>query len=119
MDIETYREYCLSKPFVTEHFPFDEQTLVFKVKNKIFALCDIHQFKSVNLKCNPEKAIELREQYVAVHPGFHMSKTHWNTVEFDGSISWKLLREWIDHSYDMVVAGLSKKEREEIQKLKS
>jgi predicted DNA-binding protein (MmcQ/YjbR family) len=102
MDIETYRDYCLSKPFVTEAFPFDSETLVFKVSGKIFALCDINNFKSVNLKCDPEKAIELREQFDAVIPGFHMNKKHWNTIMFDGSISWKQLKEWIDDSYGLV-----------------
>ena len=76
MDIETYREFCISKPFVTEEFPFDLDTLVFKVKGKIFALCSITNFNSVNLKCDPEQAIELRERFEAVRPGFHMNKKH-------------------------------------------
>ena len=117
MDIETYREYCLSKPFVTEDFPFDQETLVFKVKGKIFALGDITHFKSVNLKCDPEKAIELRAEYLAVEPGYHMSKKHWNTIRFDGTIGWKLLQEWIDDSYLLVVKSLPKKDREELFKL--
>ncbi len=114
MDIETYREYCLSKPFATEHFPFDEQTLVFKLKGKIFALADIVNFNSVNLKCEPDLAIELREQFDAVTPGYHMNKKHWNTIRFDSFISWKQLKEWIDHSYLQVLASLPKKDQEEV-----
>ncbi len=115
MDIEVYRQYCLSKPCVTEEFPFDNETLVFKVGGKIFALCNIQQFKSVNLKCDPDKAIELRERFEAVSPGFHMNKKHWNTIEFNESISWKQLREWIDHSYNLVINALPKKQRAEIK----
>ena len=119
MDIETYREYCLSKPGVTEAFPFDNETLVFKVSGKIFALGNITDFKSVNLKCDPAKAIELREEFDAVIPGFHMNKKHWNTIIFEGSISWKKLKEWIDHSYTLVVESLSKKDREALKGLHS
>jgi len=115
MDIEVYRNYCLSKPFTEEAFPFDEQTLVFKVKGKIYALADIYDFASVNLKCDPDKAVALREEFEAVIPGYHMNKKHWNTVNFDGSISWKQLKEWIDDSYDLVVGSLSKKDREEVR----
>ena len=111
MDIEIYREYCLSKPYVTEGFPFDSETLVFKLKGKIFALCNLNDFISVNLKCDPEKAIELREQFEFVQPGFHMNKKHWNTITFDGRLSWKQLKEWIDDSYNQVEAGLPKKDR--------
>jgi predicted DNA-binding protein (MmcQ/YjbR family) len=112
MDLETYREYCLSKPGVTEGFPFDEETLVFKVMNKIFALANISSFDAVNLKCDPDLALELREQFPAVTPGYHMNKKHWNTVGLDGSISFRQLKEWTDHSYELVVKSLSKKERE-------
>ena len=113
MDIEQLREYCLSKPDVTEAFPFDEVTLVFKVCGKIFALTSLDTDPSINLKCDPELAVELRERYPAVQPGYHMSKIHWNTVILDGSISDKLIKEWIDHSYWLVVSKLTK-----IQKLK-
>lgn len=113
MDIEQLREYCLSKPEVTEEFPFDEVTLVFKVCGKMFALTVLDSDLSINLKCDPELAVELRERYPAVQPGYHMSKIHWNTVILDGSISDKLVKEWIDHSYWSVVSKLTK-----IQKLK-
>lgn len=102
MDLESFRDYCLKKRNVTEEFPFGEDTLVFKVNSKMFALTDVETFESINLKCDPEKAIELREQYDAVQPGYHMNKKHWNTVMADGSISDKLLKEWIDHSYELV-----------------
>jgi len=106
MDIESFRNYCLAKAGVTEEFPFDEDTITFKVIGKIFALADVDRFESVNLKCDPDLAPVLREQYPAVLPGYHMNKKHWNTVRMNGSISDKLLREWIDHSYDLVVRGL-------------
>lgn len=114
MNIEAFREYCLSKPATTEDFPFDENTLVFKVMGKMFALTDLELFESVNLKCEPDLAVSLREQYESVRPGYHMSKKHWNTVLMDGMISDKLLKEWIDHSYELVVNGLSKKQKEEL-----
>lgn len=112
MDIETYREYCITKPGVTEEFPFDANTLVFKVMGKMFALADVAAFESINLKCDPEKAVELREQYPGVTPGYHMNKKHWNTVQMDGSIDDNLVRELIDHSYNLVLASLPKKVRE-------
>lgn len=111
MDLETFRNYCLSLPGVTEGFPFGETTLVFKVGEKIFALADAEIFASVNLKCDPERAIELRERYPAVMPGYHMNKKHWNTVQNDGSIAAKLLLEWTKHSYDLVAASLPAKVR--------
>ena len=114
MDIESLREYCLKKQDVSEGFPFNESTLVFKVAGKMFALVDIDAYDSINLKCDPELAMELRERYDAVTAGFHMNKKHWNTILFDGSIPDKLLREWIDHSYLEVVKGLPKKEREKL-----
>lgn len=115
MHIEAYRDFCLSLPFTTEGFPFDQKTLVFKVKNKMFALTDVDSFKSVNLKCDPEKAIELREEYPAIKAGYHMSKKHWNTIELDGSYPDAQLKEWIKDSYRLVVASLPKKERFEIE----
>ena len=117
MDIEAYREYCLSKKGVTEGFPFDEVVLVFKVMGKMFALTDVDQFASVNLKCDPDLAISLREQYPAVKPGYHMNKNHWNTVEMDGSIPDKLFKAWIDHSYDLIVQRLPKKLQRELEAL--
>lgn len=112
MDIETYRAYCLSLPQTTESFPFDANTLVFKVAGKMFALLDVELFESVNLKCEPEMAEELRERYDAVLPGYHMNKKHWNTVLVNGSITDKLLLQWTKLSYDLVVASLPKKIRE-------
>ena len=108
MNIESYRAYCLSHKGVTEEFPFGEDTLVYKVMGKMFALTDIELFQSINLKVDPEQGAELREQYSAVQPGYHMNKKHWITVQMDGSIPDKLLKQWIDHSYDLVVAGLTK-----------
>ena len=114
MHIEAYREYCLSLPAVTEELPFDEVTLVFKVGGKLFALTNIDLFQSINLKCDPEKATELRELYAGVKPGYHMNKKHWNTVSTDGSIPDQLLKGWTKDSYDLVVAGLPKKVRERL-----
>jgi predicted DNA-binding protein (MmcQ/YjbR family) len=112
MNIESYREYCLAKKGVTEDFPFDNETLVFKVGGKMFALTGIEQFKSINLKCDPERAIELREEYSGILPGYHMSKKHWNTVMMDGSVPMKLIKQMIDDSYDLVVSSLPKRERD-------
>ncbi len=116
MNIEEIRLFCLSLKGTTEDLPFDESTLVFKVRNKIFALTSLDKPFSLNLKCDPEKAIELRERYDAVLPGYHMNKKHWNTVNLDGSISDDLIREWIIHSYNLVVKGLSGKERSALEK---
>lgn len=118
MDLETFRLYCLSKPGVEETFPFDETTLVFKVMGKIFALTglDNEEFK-VNLKCDPERSILLREEYADIQPGWHMSKPHWNTVHFENELDDRFLRELIDHSYDMVVKGLTKKLQRQLAKL--
>ncbi len=117
MNIEEYRAYCISKPGVTEEFPFDNETLVFKVVGKVFALTNISEFGSLNLKCDPEKAVELRDRYLAVIPGYHMNKKHWNTILFDGSITDKLLKQWIDDSYNLVVLGLSKRDKLSLQSL--
>ena len=111
MNIESFREYCLRKKGVTESFPFDETTLVFKVSGKMFALTDLENNFSINLKCEPEKAIELRERHPSVVPGYHMNKRHWNTIRIDGSIEDELIYGWIDDSYDLVVASLSKKDK--------
>lgn len=116
MNIEELRNYCISKKGVTEEFPFDETTLVFKVMGKMFALTDLEGDLSINLKCDPEKAIELRERHLCVLPGYHMNKKHWNTILIDGSVSNQLIQEWIDHSYDLVVTKLSKKQKDELEK---
>lgn len=96
---------------VTEEFPFGPNTLVYKVKGKLFALTDLEMFESINLKCDPEEAIELRERYAAVKPGYHMNKTHWNTVTMDSSISNALLKKWIVDSYNLVRSKLPKSKR--------
>jgi len=113
MDIETLRDYCLAKKEVTEGFPFGETTLVFKVKGKMFLLAALDEaVLQFNVKCDPEKAIEWREQYEAVQPGYHMNKKMWNTVVVDGSIPAKVLRGMIDDSYQLVVQSLPKKSQE-------
>ena len=119
MNIEWFREYCLSLKGVTEEFPFGEATLVFKVMGKMFALTNIDLFTSINLKCDPEWAVELREQNIAIHPGYHMNKRHWNTVMIDGTLADDFIKELIDHSYDLVVSGLTKKIRAEWENLTS
>ena len=108
MNIEQIREHCIIKSGVTEEFPFDEDTLVFKVLGKMFLLISVSDPGSFNVKCDPVLAVELRERYPCVSPGWHMNKSKWNTVELDGSVSDRVLREWIDHSYDQVVGGLPK-----------
>ncbi len=118
MNIEDLRDYCLSKAGTAEDLPFDQHTLVFKVMGKIFAITSLaDEDLSVNLKCEPAQAVELREQYPEVIPGFHMNKKHWNTVDFAGSLPPKLLYGMIDDSYDLVVQGLSGKKREELLQL--
>jgi predicted DNA-binding protein (MmcQ/YjbR family) len=117
MNIEDFREYCLSKNGVSESFPFDETTLVFKVMDKMFTLTDTEDDFSINLKCEPEKAIELRERYPAVKPGYHMSKKHWNTVIIDGSVDDEILYKWIDDSYNLIVSKLTKALRESLSKM--
>lgn len=116
MNIEAFREYCLSKKGVTEHFPFDEQTLVFKVMGKMFALSGLERIPAqVNLKCDPERAVQLREAHPDfIFGGYHMSKKHWNTVILENSIPPQMILDLIDHSYDLVVRGLSKKLQEEL-----
>lgn len=117
MHIESFRAYCIDKKGVTEEFPFDENTLVFKVMGKMFALADVDLFESINLKCAPEKSQELRDRYAAINPGFHMNKLHWNTIEMDGTLSDKFVQELIDHSYDLVVAKLTKALKAELAQL--
>jgi len=103
MNIETLREYCLSKADAEEAFPFGPDTLVYKVNGKVFLIAGLDsQPLSFNVKCDPDKAIELREEFECVKPGYHMNKKHWNTIVVDGSVSSKQLKEWIDHSYELV-----------------
>lgn len=117
MNIETLRAYCLAKPAVEETLPFGPDTLVFKVAGKVFLLTGLDSDPlSFNVKCDPDLAVELRERYDAVKPGYHMNKKHWNTVTVDGSVSGKLLREWIDHSYELVVDSLPAKVKAELRK---
>jgi len=111
MNIESLREYCLSKKGTTESFPFDEDTLVFKVMGKMFCLTSLNENDSINLKCDPEKAIALREAHTCVLPGYHMNKKMWITVVLDGTVSQKIVREWIDHSYEEVIKQLPRKDR--------
>jgi len=114
MDIESIRDYCLEKNAVTEGLPFGNDVLVFKVAGKMFLLASLdEQPLWMNLKCDPEKAIDLRERYDSIRPGYHMSKIHWNTVEVNGELKPELIQELINHSYDLVVAKLTKKTKEE------
>ncbi len=117
MNIEDIRTYCLSKKGSSESFPFDDDTLVFKVLDKIFALTGITSDPlSINLKCEPERTNELREQYPCVAPGYHMNKKHWNTITLDGSVSNNLVKQWIDDSYNLVLNSLTRKQKEELNK---
>lgn len=123
MNLQSYYEYCLSKKGVTEHFPFDEDTLVFKVGGKIFALSSLSNWEknqpAVNLKCDPDKAEELRAEFDAIKPGFHMNKKHWNTVAINSDLSKNLLKELIDHSYELVFKSLTKKTQSDILELEN
>lgn len=116
MNIEELQQYCLIKSHVTEEFPFGDQTLVYKVAGKIFALSGLDNADfQVNLKCDPEYAVELREQYPdAVIPGYHMNKKHWNTIFFESGLSDNLLKSLVDHSYELVVQSFPKYKRDEI-----
>lgn len=118
MNIQQLYEFCLSKKGVTEHFPFDEDTLVFKVGGKMFALSSLKEWEkgtpSINLKCDPERALELRAEYEAINPGYHMSKIHWNTIDFNSDVSDKMMLELINHSYELVFKSLTKKIQNEI-----
>ena len=117
MNIEEYRDYCITKKGVTEAFPFDESTLVFKVMGKMFALTGVDSFDYINLKCDPENAVELREQYNGVKPGYHMSKVHWNSVYLNSDVSDKIVYDLIDNSYQLVVNSLTKKLQAELNNL--
>jgi predicted DNA-binding protein (MmcQ/YjbR family) len=115
MNVETLRDYCLSKPGVTESLPFGPENLVLKVGNKMFALISLdNQPITINLKCDPERAEQLREEFAAVKPGYHMNKRHWNTVEMGGSVRWSQVQEWIDHSYELVRQSLPKATKAEL-----
>ncbi len=119
MNIEEFRDYCLAKKGVTESFPFDEHTLVFKVMGKMFALSGLERVPpQVNLKCDPERSAVLRDEYDGlIYGAYHMSKLLWNTVEIDRNVPRDLIYKLIDHSYELVVAGLTKKLKEELKKL--
>lgn len=108
MNIESLREYCIGKPGVTDSFPFGEDTLVFKLGEKIFLLASLANPSSFNAKCNPEKAIQLRESHTEIVPGYHMNKKHWNTVFYNQSLTDSILKELIDHSYNLVFLSLPK-----------
>ncbi|HEV3408924.1 MAG TPA: MmcQ/YjbR family DNA-binding protein [Chthoniobacterales bacterium] len=115
MHVDTFREYCLSKPGVSEHTPFGPNDLVFKVGGKMFALLALDEVPAAcNLKCNPDLALELRDRYEQVKPGYHMNKKHWNTVELGTGIPDAEVRKMIDHSYELVVRSLPKKTREKL-----
>jgi predicted DNA-binding protein (MmcQ/YjbR family) len=115
MNIEEYRDFCLSLPGTTEETPFGPDTLVFKVGGKIFALTNLQTFESFNVKCDPERAVDLRERYDYVRPGFHQNKKHWNTVLVGTGATGAQLRDWLTHSYQLVVASLPKAVRAELQ----
>ena len=117
MNIEEFRFYCLSKKGVTECFPFDETTLVFKVMDKMFALTDVNRPLRITLKVDPEEAVEFRERYPAVNPAYHMNKIHWIMIDIDGSVDNNTLKTWIDRSYDIILSGLPKKKKLELNNL--
>jgi predicted DNA-binding protein (MmcQ/YjbR family) len=116
VNIESFRTYCLSKPGTTEETPFGPETLVLKVMGKMFALTHVDTFKYIALKVEPEAGAELREQYTSVVPAYHMNKKHWINVMMDGGLHDKLVKKWIDDSYDLVVEGLPKKVKEKLVK---
>lgn len=109
MNIEEFRDYCLAKADVEESTPFGPDVLVFKVKGKMFALCDIDEFKRINLKCEPNKAIELREKHEEITPGYHMNKQHWNSVSPKGTLSNSLICQLVDDSYNLIRSSVSNK----------
>ena len=114
MDLESIREYCMNKKAVSESLPFDNETLVFKAAGKMFALLSLSGDWGLNLKCDPEKAIELREKYSDITPGYHMNKAHWNTINLNGTLPDKLVFKLIDHSYQLIIESLSKKTKLEL-----
>ncbi|MDN3669784.1 MmcQ/YjbR family DNA-binding protein [Echinicola jeungdonensis] len=114
MDIIYFRDYCMAKPGVTEDTPFDEDTLCFKLGGKIFAITGIAQFEYINLKCDPERAMELREQYEGISPGYHMNKKHWNSVYIQRGVPDPLILELTDHSYELIYQSLPQKVKNSI-----
>ncbi|MDR8392483.1 MmcQ/YjbR family DNA-binding protein [Aliifodinibius sp. S!AR15-10] len=117
MNIEDFREYCLSFNGVTEGYPFDEDTLVFKVMDKMFAMVDVESFERINLKCDPVKAAMLRDLYQEVTPGYHMNKRHWNSINPKGDLDDVLIKEWIEDSYNLVVENLPRKKQKKLEKM--
>lgn len=115
MDLIELRDYCLNLPYTEETTPFDETTLVFKVCGKMFALADMEAYDRILLKCDPDRAIELREQYPEVTAGYHMNKRHWNGINPHGDLPEELIKAWILDSYRLVISGLPKKARQEIE----
>lgn len=112
MTLEELRTYCLTKPSVEESLPFGPDTLVFKVNGKVFLITGFdYSPLQFNVKCDPDKAVDLRERYACVLPGFHMNKKHWNTVIVDGSAPLNVLKEWIDDSYTLVYTPTTKKSK--------
>jgi len=117
MDIESLRNYCLSKQAAEETLPFGPDTLVYKVGGKIFLICSMNaEPLQFNVKCDPEKVIELRERYECVQPGYHMNKKHWNTILVDGTVSNSMLKEWIDDSYELIVDSLPAKTKAQLKR---
>ena len=114
MTLVEFKKYCMSFKGVSEEFPFDEVTLVYKVRGKIFALSNIDEFASISLKCDPDDAMAQREAFEAVVPGYHLNKKHWNTITIGGDVDDSLLLEWTADSYELVVSSLPKKEREQL-----
>lgn len=117
MNVEEFRDYCLSFADVTESFPFDDKVLVFKVGGKMFALADIEDYEFINLKCDPERALMLREEYDEIRPGYHMNKKLWNSVYINGMLDLEFIQELITHSYNLIVGSLSKREQQRIRNL--
>lgn len=117
MDLEMVQEYCLKKRGVTESYPFDEETPVYKVMNKMFCLSNLTPPHFINIKCDPEKAVELREEYEQIKPGWHMNKKYWNSIYFEGNATDQDIFGWIDDSYNLVVKGLKKSEKAELEKM--
>lgn len=117
MYLDELREYCLQKKGTSEDTPFGPDTLVFRVMGKIFAITNIDVYEFVNLKCDPERAIELRDQHAGIKPGWHMNKKHWNSVMSDGSVGENLFKELVDHSYELIVSSLPKKVKQELENL--
>lgn len=116
MEIDDILDYCLAKTGAYDDFPFGEDTLVLKVCGKMFALTNLSRHPlTMNLKCDPQRAIELRTQHDAVEPGYHMNKRHWNTLTLDGRLDSSLIAECIDHSYDLVVAGMTRAQRASLE----